>query len=1113
MAASSDDPRTRCWAAVAFVLFLHVCRNASAAEAPCGPEDVISSTEVAVRGGEVRQEILTLPAHTDLGIAVFEQGIDVVVELPDFVLTFDNPVRRWAIQRAVFRSGANTQVTVVVRPKERDVAPGRVTIELARVPRARALPCHTAQRLMAQGDAHFARAAYPAAAASYQSAVRALEAADGMPLSAQARLSHASVLYQGVQDWSGAAAASESAARVYRNLRDAYGAARADAMATAARMEVALAMPSEAPGSRSVRARDVLAACRESFSGLAQFHAARGERFDQALALNNRGLTRYYEGEFAAARKDYALALPIYIELHERNRQAQVLQNMALLDYELGHFRSAQESFTKVLGLVDAQANPKLRADVLNNLALAESGGGKLDAALAHYTEALEVLTRIQWPREEARSLHGIGTVYYAMGDREAAGQYFERAVKLRTTELDARGRLSSLRSLGNMLAESGRFREALLQHQEALVLAVAPSDRMRVHVQIAKDLAALGENSRALTELASALELASDQDRIATAQTLAARAALQLTLGELEAARRDVDAAIPVFRELEAVDGEFDALMTRARIAQARGDLAAARTAVDAALEAAAQVRLHSANPEMRIGLWRTARAAFELKMELLQSEQGKPRDLPRELLLLAEGSRARSLEDYRRLTGAGEAAGTSGTDSRRESLYHELAQRRSQLAARLERGGETDARVAAIRAEIATLRREVDLLNTSLATHGARDAVAAAERLPIETIPDDAAVVEYWLGERASFAWAVSGKRIDMVQLGAAADINAKARALHASFQDVSTVPRADRERRARALHDAVIVPLPAWVRGRRSITFIADGALHAIPFAALAGERNGKLRFVAEDHDIALAPSLRTALSAGRGERSPGLAFAALVVADPVYSKDDERFAALTAPQGTVDRARLAPSHVTRGSRSWRRLRGAGREAQALLGLLDPANTQYLEGFDAARDEFLKLDLSRFRIIHIATHAVSEPGSPKFSRVVLSTLDRAGTERVGDVFSGDLTLRPLTAELVVFSGCETALGHEAAGEGLLGLQYSALASGAESVIASLWPVSDRAGQELMNDFYTLLLREHRTPRAALGEATRRARLRHADPVLWAPFELSISSRTSLN
>jgi len=110
-----------------------------------------------------------------------------------------------------------------------------------------------------------------------------------------------------------------------------------------------------------------------------------------------------------------------------------------------------------------------------------------------------------------------------------------------------------------------------------------------------------------------------------------------------------------------------------------------------------------------------------------------------------------------------------------------------------------------------------------------------------------------------------------------------------------------------------------------------------------------------------------------------------------------------------------------------------------------------------------------------------------------------------RVGEVFAGDLLNRPLQADLVVFSGCETALGESNAGEGLFSLRYAAHAAGGRAVVASLWPVTDLAGETLMREFYTALSRDQLAPEAALARAMRVASGRWSDPALWSVFEVS--------
>jgi CHAT domain-containing protein len=193
--------------------------------------------------------------------------------------------------------------------------------------------------------------------------------------------------------------------------------------------------------------------------------------------------------------------------------------------------------------------------------------------------------------------------------------------------------------------------------------------------------------------------------------------------------------------------------------------------------------------------------------------------------------------------------------------------------------------------------------------------------------------------------------------------------------------------------------------------------------------------------------------------------------------------------------------------RGAQSWSRLPATEREAATISKLLSPGAVQVLSGFDANRDTLLEQDLAHYDILHFATHAVADTVAPQLSALVLSTVDAQGKPRIGEVFAGDFADQRLGAGLVVFSGCETALGRAEPGEGLLSLRYAAHAAGARTVIASLWPVMDAAGASLAEDLYTEVIGRGTTPVAALSRAMRKARTRWNDPALWAAFDVSVA------
>ncbi len=141
-----------------------------------------------------------------------------------------------------------------------------------------------------------------------------------------------------------------------------------------------------------------------------------------------------------------------------------------------------------------------------------------------------------------------------------------------------------------------------------------------------------------------------------------------------------------------------------------------------------------------------------------------------------------------------------------------------------------------------------------------------------------------------------------------------------------------------------------------------------------------------------------------------------------------------------------------------------------------------------------------LGRYRIAHFSTHGVIDAERPEPARVL-----PRGRPREGSLWAHELYELDLAADLVVLSACETALGREVRGEGLVGLTQGFFSAGASAVLVSLWQVDDRATARLMEGFYRRLL-EGESPAAALREAqlSLRRDTGWQAPYYWAPFVL---------
>jgi CHAT domain-containing protein len=293
------------------------------------------------------------------------------------------------------------------------------------------------------------------------------------------------------------------------------------------------------------------------------------------------------------------------------------------------------------------------------------------------------------------------------------------------------------------------------------------------------------------------------------------------------------------------------------------------------------------------------------------------------------------------------------------------------------------------------------------------------------------------------------------------------------------------------AAALCEMVLAPV-AGELGRHRLVIIADGALQTIPFAALPDPSNpGEPLLAAHEIVHLLSVSVLAWSRRARAGRPPAPGMLA-VLADPVFGGDDPR---LPQPAAVPAVTPLLP-----------RLPSTGREAAAILAFAPAQASLRALGFDASRETVLRGELGRYRIVHFATHGLSDPERPEQSGLVLARLDARGHPRDGVLRAPEIARLALPVELVVLSACRTALGREVRGEGIVGLAYAFLRAGAARVVVSLWNVDDAATAELMTRFYRCLLRERQTP----AQALRTAQLemlrdpRWQAPSFWAGFAL---------
>lgn len=416
---------------------------------------------------------------------------------------------------------------------------------------------------------------------------------------------------------------------------------------------------------------------------------------------------------------------------------------------------------------------------------------------------------------------------------------------------------------------------------------------------------------------------------------------------------------------------------------------------------------------------------------------------------------------------------------------------------------------------------------------------------------------LLEYLLGEQSSVLWAVTCDSVKQYDLPGRVVIEKAAQRVTALLtarlprDNETNLEAYNRAARSRSEFPAAAADLSQMILGpvagdlgRKRLLIVADGALHFIPFATLPKPRTDdqmKSRMVGQrraanrrdrpsaisdlqspnplilDHEIVNLPSASVLGMLQRRRQTRPVARKLLaLLADPVFERDDPRFnpesaSDTIAKQSDAVTLRSAATISTIPGMQGRltRLRFARQEADYILAALSPAEREMsLAAFDftASQELALSPEVERYRYLHFATHGFLDNERPELSGLALSFLDRDGRDKDGFLRLVEIYNLRLAAELVTLSACETGLGKQVSGEGIVGLTHGFLHAGASRVLVSLWRVDDRASARLMRRVYEGIFREKLSPAAALRKAQISLRQDPAtrDPFFWAAFVL---------
>jgi CHAT domain-containing protein len=817
------------------------------------------------------------------------------------------------------------------------------------------------------------------------------------------------------------------------------------------------------------------------FEKAREYFATEQLHTDEINALNRQAIRPQMLGDYDASSKIYQQVLSMALARHDKFFEAGFSSNLGFTAARRGEAAKAVDLYERALPLIERDRNPDLYATIIANLGYSLVTLGEFDRALMLHTEALDLFSERGDESQTARELAALAAIQFRSGNVERALATIESSLPLYERSRDFVGQVSALRLAGNAAAE-------LEQHDVALeyLRRAEREDRNgttieRTRVLIAGELRQLGDLVGAERKLAPLLATRNPATR---ADALAERARLRQRQNRLVEALADLREADAIYARLQL---DFDRIDTSSALAMAllaNGDLPGAAAAADTAIAIETRIRVNSANPELRARFLAASYAPYEARIEIeLGGSRAADPEAVWKSFRVAEGLRARSLAD--RLAH----------DAKRETLPRDVqADRLRETMTALQMNLERQVRRGTSSTkETLETRRLIDETRARLEARALKQrGVRAGNELTIpETreamqaaLPEDTAVLAYFVGDRRSHAWLMTRRELRHSTLPG-----------RRAIEDLVNAFVAQQRSAARGAGNPAMTPiLGSLLEGISSkrLLILPDGPLNGLPFAALPLPQAGARQQLVDRFVLSAAPSLALALRpvVEREDEQTRVA----VISDPVYTPDDRRLTLAAAHAATFRGAEPAGGRLAR-------LPYSAIEARAVVRAFEGADVIELAGFNATARRVIELPSDTLDVLHFATHAVARRDAPEQSALFLSEYAADGSPLPSDrLTADDITRSGLRADIVVLSGCATGDGRELRGEGVLGLTYGFLANGSHTVIASLWPVEDALTARFMEEFYNAYRVSGRA-----SDALRTAQLRSRGGVaaaVWSSF-----------
>lgn len=855
------------------------------------------------------------------------------------------------------------------------------------------------------------------------------------------------------------------------------------------------------------------------------------DKNNQISVLFATAFFQFYKNENQKSIETYKQALNQADEINSAVWKSKLNYELSIVFMIVGDYQKSQQTANEALS----------NAQTLNNIreiALAYSIIGELERFKGNKQLALDYLgkSELLFPNDiafydKANLLNSFAFVYEDYNDLELSLSYRKRALECFTKAKHLAGQLSTLLRLGelNLLLNNPDSMFSYLKDAEEInkklnnkfLSAIINSDYGNYYFSINAFEKAEMFYNKALDVLDKKIQT----DDVGL---------ISLKLGEIklrqnsfEKSRQYLQFSLDLSEKTKDKLDKSQTLFQIAKLDLTQNHTNESFKNISESINLTEALYSDVANANLKRSYFSNVFDRYELYINLLMQKhkQSPGEEFAIQALQASERSRSRSLLETLRLSEANFTKDANPQTVQKEKETRSLLSLKADKLTELLSSDAEKSEIEKVEDEIRTLENELETIKAELKQ---QSPVYSAIKNPPpfdvaefqqNSLDDKTVLLEFAFGEKESYLWLIGKTEVSSYVLPSRRVLENRIEKIREVFESRQILsdetPEVYQNRidnlenifndEAKFLSTELLGQVVDKIADKRLI-IVPDGKLALLPLSALPFPDSAE-NLIAKN-EIVYEPSATLLSILPKIQTHKQLPTKDLLVfADPVFDETDNRLTAKNDTKSilsTVLGLNLRDFRLLDANGKIPRLPETQTEADSIAETVGKYRTEIASGFAANRERVLDSTISDYRMLHFATHGLVDINRPEVSSIVLSQVDETGQKREGFLRLQDIYALDLASNLVVLSACQSGIGKEIKGEGLMSLNNAFLQAGAKSVVSSAWKVDDNATNKLMQIFYANLIDKGFTT----SEALRQAQLemsgsaQFSSPFYWAAF-----------